>query len=231
MLTPQQRETIKAEYSTTTAQALAKKLKIDVQRVYNFVWHHGLKKRYRHTDKRHQQLRRLHKQGLTDREIAEQLSITHDVAKSMRRRQGLALNRDVEGRKKCYQTQKQRLGFQNLNELRARAYRQFALESGWPEDLGLRETAVLNLLAASGVPMSRQAIVLGLGYQKCDKRSLMTRKPGGSVLAYLARRGLVSRLPRAHTVRGRGRGHSGDLYCLGQAALEILQRRSNEQEG
>jgi DNA-binding IclR family transcriptional regulator len=110
------------------------------------------------------------------------------------------------------------------------AYKAFAKESGWPDDLRPRAVQILNLLASHGMPLTRKQIAEKIGMPwKGSRKSLHSNDKEGSYLANLQARGLVIKLGKiANTNCGRGSGVS--LYTLGPKALSILQQRaSNEQ--
>ncbi len=124
--------------------------------------------------------------------------------------------------------QKKTLGIRHGGDLRAMAYRKFAGENGWPEELRPREVQILNALAARGVSMTMLELATAIG-MRTDRRDahhahvlLSGNGPGGTYTASLARGGYLIR-----HVRGTG-GHRGcrDLYSLGPRALDILHRRA-----
>jgi len=183
------------------------------------------------------ELGRLHGEGFVDTEIARCLGFSREAIRDHRSRLGLPLNQDgvLRLKRQAVWTQWARLGITSAGQLRALAFRRFALENGWPEDLRPREVQVLNALAAHGVPMTRWELARGIG-MRTDRRDYAGRLvllsgngPGGTYTASLARRGLVTILWRAGPqckAAGKGCGQRLNLYALGPEALAMLERRA-----
>lgn len=189
--------------------------------------------RQRLGDRHDAEIRELSAQGYPDDEIAGVLDVGRKAITHRRQQLGLPDNsRSERVRQRIArktQDQCRAAGVRTLAQVRRLAYDAFARESGWPQDLRPRAVMILNLLAAAGVPLTRRQICEGIGMRwKGPRASLVSNDERGSYLAYLASRKLVLRLPKAHQVLGKGRGKSLDLYCLGEAALEILVRRAEE---
>jgi hypothetical protein len=147
---------------------------------------------------------------------------------------------DTEAKKRAVVNQLKTLGLSSPTELRSRAFRLYAIECGWPEDLRPREVQILNVLAARGVPMTRLEIAQAIG-MRTDRTGdrghghktlelLSGNGPGGTYTASLMRRGLVAKLKRGSVVAGLGKGHSRDLYYLGPEAVRILEARACQQQ-
>jgi len=123
-------------------------------------------------------------------------------------------------------------GVRSLAEIRSLAFAKFAIDNGWPEDLRPREVQILNVLADRGVPMSRLELAEAIGMRTDRMASrgtlvlLVGNGPGGTYTASLMRRGLLLKLKRGARVHGQGKGRSRDLYCLGPAAIAILEARA-----
>lgn len=225
--TAQEQSLVRELYATHTAEQVAARIGRSVGSVYRLAERLGLEKCRHWTDEEIDAVRRLNAEGLPDRVVAERLGYTLDQAKHLRQRFGFQFNPDIEAKRRAVEKQHQALGIRHGGELRALAYRRFATESGWPNDLRPRAVQILNLLAAVGLPMSRRQICDALGMPwKGSRASLSSNDPEGSYLAHLAARGLVQVLHRAGTVTGEGKGKSVHLYLLGQTALAILEERA-----
>jgi transposase-like protein len=99
----------------------------------------------------------------------------------------------------------------------AERIRDFAARSGWPGTLRPLEILLLNLLAASGVPLTHREIEKTLGY---GRRGVAAAAQG------LVRHGFLLRLPW-RLVRG-SRPHGGQpeaTFTLGPQSLVILEER------
>lgn len=182
-------------------------------------------------------IRELHATGLTDMDIARRMP---EMGKDAdRRRRAVSLLRAerlklpinaaavLDAKRRAQRTQFARLGIKNGGELRALAYRKYARENGWPEDLRPRAVQVLNLLAEKGA-MTRLAIHAEIGMSlkrinESQRHALSSNDAEGSYLAHLMRRGLVVPLKRA--VKGKGRGKSHGLYMLTGDAIAMLEAR------
>jgi hypothetical protein len=205
--------------------------------IYRMAYKLGLAKQPHHSPEVYADVRRLHGEGLPDRVIATRLGLRHDQVKDIRGvRLKLPVNPDAEGKRQGVQKQFTTLGIRTAGELRSLAYRRYAVENGWPQDLRPREVQILNVLAERGVPMTRLELSGAIGMRTdrigCNNSpALLTGNgPGGTYTASLARRGFLRRLKRGFTVSDRGRGRSLDLYVLGPAALAILEERSCQQQ-
>jgi hypothetical protein len=162
------------------------------------------------------EVRRLHAKGWSDREIGKALGELRETVRAWRRRLRLPANGWTEHQRKQQgrRTMKQlaAAGLKSMAELRVQAFRRFAREHGWPEDLPPRCVQIMELLSAGG-PQTREQLCRALGLTWLGSRSSMKSScDGGSYLSLLQRRGLVVRLKRALVRKGKGR--SVDVYSL-----------------
>jgi len=157
--------------------------------------------------------------GWSDTEIAAAWKCDRHAVNYRRKRLGLPENAHTTSsehfrnrvRKKT-QEQIEAAGVKSLGEIRAKAYREFAIKSGWPEDLRPRAVQILNTLWKNG-PQTRKQLAAAIGMPwKGSRKSLHSNDPEGSYLAHLIKRGLVIALGRI--VRGKGRGFSTQLYSI-----------------
>jgi hypothetical protein len=188
-------------------------------------------------------VRRLHARGLNDVEIAAEMGLTRNQVHAIRYgRLKLPPNEAsiLRARRRGVKTQLKTLGLDSPTQLRTRAFRMYAVESGWPEDLRPREVQILNVLAAKGVPMTRRELAAAIGmksdpadYCRGQRNLLSGNGPGGTYTASLARRGLVTILARLGPTcgaQGKGAGRRISLYMLGPVALQILEEASKCQK-
>jgi hypothetical protein len=162
------------------------------------------------------ELRRLNALGRCDTDVATALGAErHTVA---RHRKALGLPSHARGevfrrriaaaaRRQC-----ERAGVKSVGELRGEVWRAKARALGWPDDLRWPEVLILETLATRG-PLSRPQLADAVGVRwNGSRRTFKCKSPGGSYLAHLVRRGLIVRLGKV--VRGKGKGHSVNLYSL-----------------
>jgi len=220
-------------YPRHAAPEIARLLGRTAANVYRAVARFRLttQRRMRWTPQAEQTLRDKHAEGLTDTEIAPLLGCDRHAVGKRRRRLGLPDNAFHERRRARVRertaAQLRAAGLSSMGQLRAEAYRRYARECGWPDDVRPRGVQILNALAAAGGPLTRRQIADAVGVPwKCTRNSLASNDAEGSYLAHLAARGLVTRLAKACTVRNQGKGASRDLYTLGPAALALLQERA-----
>lgn len=186
-------------------------------------------------------IRRLAAQGVCNSCIGRELGRNRVTIRFRRRKLGLP---DLQGKaiqptcERCVAkvratTEKQcrQAGVKSLADIRSLAYRQFAIENGWPEHLAPREVQILNVLAARGVPMTRLEIAAEIG-MRTDRMGangtlalLIGNGPGGTHTATLLRQGLLAVLKRsAPGAPGKGQYfRSRDLYILGPEAVRLLE--------
>jgi hypothetical protein len=224
-------------YDTHTAAEIAQRIHGTgraARSIFQFACRLGLRKWPCHSPETLDRVRELHGQGLNDTQIAAAMGMNKRNVSEIRLNR-LKLPKNVEAiraaRRRAVRTQQATLGIDSGGELRAIAYRKFAAENGWPETLRPREVQILNVLAASGVPMSRLEIAEKIG-MRTDRMGgnktlalLVGNGPGGTYTASLLRLGMIDVLKRADKSKG-GKGCSRHLYVLGPAALAILEERA-----
>lgn len=178
-----------------------------------------------------ERVRVLHAEGLTDLAIAAATSIDRLVVNKIRHKLGLPVITDPTAKKRGVANQLKTLGLSHPFELRDRAFRLYAVENGWPEDLRPREVQILNALVAADRPMTRLELAKAIGMRtdRHDKYHtqpvlLSGNGPGGTYTATLQRRGLVHRINR-YTGGGRGKiGRLPSQYVLTPLAIEMRVR-------
>jgi len=197
----------------------------------------GLRKIANHASQTLASIQELHAQGLPDREIAQRLGLDREQVKHIRvARLKLPTNPDLDARRRSIASQRKTLGIKSSGELRALAYRRFAVENGWPPDLRAREVQILNVLADRGVPMTRLELAAAIGMRTdrvgCNHSLALLIDGGrdGTYTASLLRQGYLARVRRAARVEGKGKGKSRDLYFLGPVAITILEERACQQQ-
>lgn len=175
-----------------------------------------------------ERLTALHAEGLLDWQIAARMADVFHAgdrgrlqATMLRKRLGLPRNDDAVHRAR------QAAGLKSMTrygggEMKAQAYRAFARENGWPEDLRVREVQILNALAAEG-PMTAADLHARIGMPAPKRYKgrpiyLPGNGKGGTYTANLIERGLIvhlSRRPRA------------GLYMLSEAAARMVEERAS----
>lgn len=159
--------------------------------------------------------------GYSDSEIAAKLGVNREVVRDHRTRMRLPANgRNERYRRRVAEKTRQQCqasGVSSLAEIKAIEVRKLAEKYGWPSSLSMRSIQIVQLLYTHG-PMTRRQINDAIGMKWRSSRKALSNSwvPGGSYLAELQRAGLVARLPRA--VSGKGRGSSKDLYFV---AIEV----------
>jgi hypothetical protein len=174
--------------------------------------------------------------GWSDGEIARSRGIDRHAVAHVRRELRLPCNaRSEHVRAKVAQKTREQLaaaGLPSIGHLRVEAFKKFARDSGWPEDLQNREVQILNLMWDRG-PMTRREISDGIGMPwKGIRNSLMGNRKGGSLLATLVRRGLVVNLGRVakHPDCGKGnRAGQGRSVCIYSLSPTIQRRQVNNE--
>lgn len=225
--TNEEEEFVRAHWGTHTARDLATQLGRSTKAVRQKGVKMRLRKIIRWPKEVVSVVREMHAQGLTDTQIARarpDLFAPGDVGRAQvtflrHNRLQLPANRSPARQRCGYERQLVSCGVRSFAELRSQAYRRYARESGWPEDLPLRAVQVLNVLATRGVPMTRRELA-----EAISPRPLRSLKVTGPLL----RRGLLHALKRK--CAGQGKGRSVDLYVLGPEALRILQERTSERQ-
>ena len=183
----------------------------------------GLAKTIRHTTSAdHARIAELAQQGLCNRCIGREIGLSRGAVRKWRARLGVppvASGGSVDSCLRCKErvrvnTREQlaRCGAKSLGEVRVMAFRKYACDAGWPEDLRPRAVQILNLLYHEG-PKTRKEIAAAIGMPwKGSRKSLHSNDREGSYLAHLIARGLVVCLGRC--VRGRGKGLSTCRYAV-----------------
>jgi hypothetical protein len=162
-------------------------------------------------------LRAKHAAGWSDSEIGQAWGCERHTVGDWRHRLNLPDNTLSEHRRQRVadktRQQCQAAGVKSLAEVRAKAFRDYAKQYGWPEDLIPREVQILNALMRNGPQTRRQlADAIGVKWKGSRKSLVSPKRPGGSYLAHLMKRGLVVTLGRV--VKGKGRGKSCQLYSI-----------------
>lgn len=241
--TPDEVQLVKDLYPTHTAAQIAKRLYgtgRSAKAIFTLAKRLGLRKWPSHAPEVIDRVRELHAEGLNDYEIAARMpGFTRDQVHSIRyERLKLPMNEAsiAEARRRAVKTQYTRLGVANGGELRALAYRNFAVNNGWPDDLPPRAVQILNILAEQGPKTSPElAAAIGTktdarnsvtGYRqhlKCSSHSPLVRGHG-TYTGLLQSRGLIVRQNRS---LGPGCGTRGGripgLYMLTPAAVAIRE--------
>lgn len=165
-----------------------------------------------------------HAKGWSDAEIAAEWNARRPKQRCSRERLsevrrdklGLSHNAYSEHRRKkvAARTREQlrEAGLVSIGHLRREAFARWCKDQGWPQLTRPRAAQIMNVLYERG-PRTRKQIAAAIGMPwKGSRKSLVSNDPGGSYLAYLARIGLVVRLPKLN--KGRGKGTSTNLYAV-----------------
>jgi hypothetical protein len=190
------------------------------------------------SDEERESIRQLNSQGLNDTEIGRRLGRHRALISNVRARLGIATNCD-----RIEQLKAARANRLNGDSLRNEEVRQFARESGWPEDLPLVCIEILNLLATIGPMNSKQlAEHLDIKPTKYGRRhngqsriiaviSFATKSKNGyrsnGAIAYLKNRDLIfeiGKMKRQETGRRGGAGHHA-VYVLTAQAVRMQEKR------
>lgn len=229
-------------YPTHTAAQVAGQLGVKLKAVQRRAWVLGLSK-LGDRDGLLPRVRELHARGLTDTAIAHELGTALDYAteprrevKRLRDRLKLPPNAEaiLEAKQRGVKSQAAVLGIEPGGALRKLAFRRFAAEQGWPDDLPPRCVQILNVLAEHGPRTKLQlAQALGLKWRGRKNRNLLvSRSEGGSYITTLLRRGLVLHL-RSGGLRpsnGEGKGQRPGRYMISPAAVAWREGWLAEQE-
>lgn len=241
--TPDEVQLVKDLYSTHTAAQIAKRMYgtgRSAKAIFTLAKRLGLRKWPSHAPEVIDRVRELHAEGLNDYEIAASMpGFTRDQVHSIRyERLKLPMNEAsiAEARRRAVKTQYTRLGVANGGELRALAYRNFAVNNGWPDDLPPRAVQILNILAEHG-PKTAPELAAAIGtktdarnsvtgyrqHLKCSSHSPLVQGHG-TYTGLLQSRGLIVRQNRS---LGPGCGTRGGripgLYMLTPAAIAIRE--------
>lgn len=217
-----------------TAAQLAARLGKSLSSIYQCRRKLGLHKPLRHTSALLDPfIRELHARELCDPEIVAEWTrlqgatlgpISREWVSERRRAMGLPSNA-LSLRRRALIGQKTReqlaaAGLRSMADLRIAAHRKLAIDSGWPADLRLRETQILNLIWERG-PLTKREICEALNMPfRGARNTLRGNDKGGTYMATLMRRGLLIKFRRA--VRTGRRGGNVDLYSL---SLDVQRKR------
>lgn len=200
-----------------TAKAIAAQLGKSETSIHQLRQRLGMSEKRKPFDAAFQQLARdKYALGWSDAEIASVTGHDRHAIGGWRKRLGLANNALSEHRRRrvaeVTRRQLARKGFASLAMERVSAFKRYARQYGWPEDLRPRQVRMLNAMLRHG-PMTRRQLAEAIDMPwKGTHKSLVGNVPGGSYLADLMRRGLVVSLGRV--VKGKGSGHSTFLYSI-----------------
>lgn len=228
---------LRRRFADTACRVLALKLDRGVAGVYSRAHNLGLSKGFPRLDpKLIAKIPKLHAKGLTDQAIADQIGIERRYVSRLRRDKfHLPVNAEAvrDAARRGVQKQLKTLGLSSPTQLRTRAFRLYAAENGWPEDLRPREVQILNALATHG-PMTRAQISARIGMRSrlsspANGRLplyLTGNGPGGSYTASLLHRGFICYVHRSQKTGRRGHGRMAGLYMLTATALEMIAKRT-----
>lgn len=234
---------LRRDYGKKPAAEIAAEIGRTVSSVYQRARTEGLGNVIRPwSDAETETLKAMNADGVPDSRIAAALRRDRHAVSARRKALGLPSREKGEMWRQAISAgvkrQCARLGLSGPTELRTAAFRRFARESGWPEDLRPREVQILNVLADRGVPMTRLELAEAIGMRTDRIASRGTLElltgngPGGTYTATLIRRGMLLKLKRAAPGRP-GKGcyfRCRDLYYLGPVALAILEERACRQK-
>lgn len=168
-----------------------------------------------------------HAKGWGDRDIERAWTKTHltdGTIAVLRRQLGLPKNRgseiDRERFRKSTKAWLKRMGLKNLHQVRDIARARYVHESGWPEDLTVRQVQILTLLVGGDATQFQLREMLGM--KPTTARCAFTSPVvvGHSLLGDLQRRGLVYR---------RRSGKSGPaIYSINPVACAAVFRPLKE---
>lgn len=238
--TDSERATLRRLYGHTSTAVIAAKLGRSERSVYHQAGVMGLMTpAHRMSDATAKRLIELCEQGYCNRCIGRQIGFCRQEVRRWRKRldakplNAKAMSRTcktcIESVRAKTQRQCEAAGVESLGNVRALAFRRYARECGWPEDLRPRAVQILNFLRDNG-PSTREAIAAGIGMPWIgSRRSLKSSDPEGSYLANLMGRGLVISLGRL--VRGRGKGKSVHVYSLALNVEELIDGQAAETDG
>lgn len=197
--------------------------------VYNQIFVGGLTKKRRRRRGLKTFIRKFHKLGWSDVEVAAEWTRQHpedplsrEWIGDIRSRIGLPHNAYSDHRRqrvaKRTAEQLRRAGLKSLAELRVKAFSDFGTRNGWPGITQPRLVQILNLLYERG-PHTREAIAKAVGMTWKDSpnhpatRRALKIGNGRSCMGVLMSLGLVVRLP-GRPVRNGGQGHNLHLYAI-----------------
>jgi DNA-binding transcriptional ArsR family regulator len=168
------------------------------------------------------QLKELHQRGLTDREMADAMSVGVGAVRRHRKKLGLSnnysrdqWNRDLSAAIKRYSAEhpdERRRASVAGSETMRRKRRLLAERFGWPPGLPLRAYQLLDVLSRCGLPLTMQEVADQFGVT--DDTFSQSRKA-------LLDSGLITVVRRKRPM----------TYTLGSKAFAILEERAKWEEG
>lgn len=238
--TAEEDDYLRQHFVRTPCHTLAAKLDRGTSGIYQRARNLGLSKGLQRINpKEVAKIPKLHAEGLTDQEIADRTGIQRRYVSELRRDKfNLPVNDEAVliARRRGVKSQLKTLGLDSPAQLRTRAFRLYAIENGWPEDLRPREVQILNVLAVHG-PMTREQISAKIGMRGRLSSPANGRLPlyltgrgrGGSYTAMLTRRGLICYVHQSRPTGRQGHGRVPGLYMLTATAIEMLASRSSKE--
>ena len=230
LFTDEQKQVIRSNYQTMPAAEIGKLIGRSTRSVYCAAKNMGLSEpiRPRRPDWK-EVVQSMVAQGFSQAEIGKALGMKRESARDILKSLGLKTNgqKSEHGRKRVAEKTRQqceKAGASSLTEIQKRAFRQFAIDNGWPEDIRPRAVHILEALCRHG-GLTRRQICEEIGMPwKGARKSLRSNDPEGSYLANLQARGLVIRSPRLPPQRSGRRKQVGcgvHLYVLSPLARQI----------
>lgn len=232
--TPKEDQIIADLWGKSQAQAIADQLGRDRKSVYARAFRLGVvqKRDPAVMEHRKKMIFKLHSKGYSSQEIADSIGLNGRSVRERLVRMGLVSNgRNERYRKRvAAKTKKQckEAGVKNLAQLKANEIKKLALSLGWPEHLSIRSIQILEAFYKHG-PMTRRTLAEAIGMKwKGSRKTFNTnRVHGHSYLAALVHEGLVVRLKKAITHKGKG--NHEDVYMLGLEVEPCQINRSKYQ--
>jgi hypothetical protein len=237
--TDAEKEFVRAMYAELEASEIADALNTTLSSVYQLARRLEMPRKVkRYAPEEIAGMEALIREGLTDAEVSRRTGVSREWVSDIRNnRLGLLPNAEaiLAARRQAVKTQMKSLGIRHGGDLRAMAYRRYARENGWPEDLRAREVQMLNALAANG-PQTLEQLAAAIGC-RTDLRNTVTGykcflKGNGKGSTYpgnLKRRGLICCLRRDIAGRGKGKSRLPGLYMLTEFAISILEEFNAKQ--
>lgn len=199
----------------------------DLGRSYEFVHRHahstadGWKSSFFLDEAGKEKIRQLVPTAICNSCIGREVGIGRKEVRRWRKQLGLSAyqGNGMQGCQRCSdrtrETTKQQLakaGLKSIGMLRVVAFRKYARENGWPEDLRPRAVQILSTLYLHG-PQTRRQIAERIGMPwKGSRASLHNNDKEGSYLANLMARGLVVCANRK--LQQGGQGKNVGIYMI-----------------
>lgn len=161
-------------------------------------------------------IRELNGQGMSDNEIGRLLGQSRNTIRRYRMELGLPLrgynDRSRARVSKARKDHLERRPEQSILVQRRDAAERYAVKSGWPKDTPRRQVAILNVLAAVGVPMTKSELIEAIRIKASNANCFVS-------LVALVKKSMVTRIQKSRRV-----GKSWyDTYTLSMLALNILE--------